>query len=294
MIWRRNLVWSSHILVWGEKNKKIITTEIQHCCSDPWLLSRPVTDNEDGCDWIVFILESKTLGLLRGLPEESETLPSPCDVPWLSWPSSQSRAPAKGRCCVDTDGFCPFLVELWVCLGNTAICWIPHPSTPRSARTALVPGRALKKIQGLQCRFEIPWEARRVSREQSSREQPCSILRSLSVLGTATAPAGWAKALSKSPESTTWGCCQGRLYCPRGTQNTAQTDHLWTHIFHQRDYLGWKCLLPPSHLCAAGVQLLRLDLINAHMGRFVWPGRWYYWIGLSNLSVSSATIFMNI
>lgn len=104
-------------------------------------------------------------------------------------------------------------------------------------------------------RFEIPWEARRVSREQSSREQTCSILCSLSVLGTATALAGWAcrraPGLSKSPEGTTWGCCQGRVYCPQGTQNTPQTDHLWMRIFHHWRLFGLK--VPPSPFPSASL-----------------------------------------
>lgn len=285
----------------GKKNKKIITIEIQHCCFDSWLLSRPVTDNEDGCDWIVFILESKTLGLLKGLTEESETLLYPCSVPWLSWPSSQSRGPAKGSWCVDTDGFYPFW---W----SSEFAWATQPSAGLLAPAPPgVPGWP-------QCQEELwktsktvmqVWNPMGSQEGEQGTEQPRAdvqhfVLVIASGHSNSTGRMGQGTACSrvpglpKSPEGTTWGCCQGRVYCPRGTQNTPQTDHLWMHIFHQGRLFGLK--MPPSHqlLCAAGIQLLRLDLINAHMGRFVWSGRWYYWIGLSNLSVSSLTIFMNI
>lgn len=119
----------------GKKKRKKITIKIQQCCSDSWLLSRPVADNEDSCDWIVFILESKTLGLLKGLIEDSETLLYPCSVPWLSWPSSQSRGPAKGSWCVDTDGFCPFW---W----SSEFAWATQPSAGLLAPAPpAVPGR---------------------------------------------------------------------------------------------------------------------------------------------------------
>lgn len=304
MIWTRNLVWSSHTLVrGGRETLKIVTIEIQHCCSDSWLLSRPVTDSEDDCDWIVFILESKTLGLLKGLIEEFETLLYPCNVWWLSWPSSHSPAPAKGGWCVDTDGFCPFR---WSC----EFAWATHPSAGLLSWAAPgVPGRPRcqkrsEKDPRLSCRFEIPWGARRVSREQSSHEQTCSILCSLSVLGTATALARQAKALPagesqdspRAQKAPAEAAAKGEFTALEEPKNTAQTDHSWMHIFHQRRLFGQKMPPSPFHqfLCAAGIQLLRLDLINAQMGRFVWSRRWYYGIGLSNLSVSSPTIFMNI
>lgn len=52
-----------------------------------------------------------------------------------------------------------------------------------------------EKDPRLSCTFEIPWEPRRVSREQSSHVKTCSILCSLSVLGTETALARQAKTL---------------------------------------------------------------------------------------------------
>lgn len=55
--------------------------------------------------------------------------------------------PSQGKMMCWHRWILPFLVELWVCLGNTAICWITRPSTPGSARTALVPGSTLKNIQ---------------------------------------------------------------------------------------------------------------------------------------------------
>lgn len=52
-----------------------------------------------------------------------------------------------------------------------------------------------EKDPRLSCRFEIPREARRASREQSSHVKTCGILCLLSVPGTATALARQAKAL---------------------------------------------------------------------------------------------------
>lgn len=55
--------------------------------------------------------------------------------------------PSQGKMMCWHRWILPFLVELWVCLGNTAICRITRPSPPGSARTAPVPESGLKKIQ---------------------------------------------------------------------------------------------------------------------------------------------------
>lgn len=209
----------------GEKTLKIVTIEIQHCCSDSWLLSRPVTDNEDDCDWIIFILESKTLGLLKGLIEESETLLYPCNVRWLSWSSSHSPAPAKGRWCVDTDGFCPFW---WSC----EFAWATHPSAGLLSRAALgVPGRP-RCQEALWKRSKAVmqvWNPMGSQEGEQGTEQPWADVQHFALVigfghSNSTGRMGQGSGcrrvpgLPKNPEGTTWGCCQGRVYCPWGTQ----------------------------------------------------------------------------
>lgn len=111
-----------------------------------------------------------------------------------------------------------------------------------------------EKDPRLSCRFEIPWEGRRVSREQSSHEQTCSILSSLLVLGTATALENQAKALpaGESQDSPSAlrappeAAAKGEFTAIEEPKNTAQTDHLWMHIFHHRRVFGLK--MPPSLL----------------------------------------------
>lgn len=125
------------------------------------------------------------------------------------------------------------------------------PEHPRECQDSPGARQHSEKHPRLSWRFEIPRGARRVSREQSSHEQTCSILCSLSVLGTATALAGWAKALPaaesqdspRAQKTPPEAAAKGEFTALEEPKNTAQTDHLWIHTFH---CLGWKCLLPPS------------------------------------------------
>lgn len=208
--------------------------------------------------------------------------------------------PSQGKLMCWHRWILPFLVELWVCLGNTAICWITRPSTPSSARTAPVPGSALKMIQGCQAGLKSHgkpggWAGNRAA--MSRRAAFCAHYRFWAQQqhwqdGPAGEPQDSPRAQRAPPEAA----AKGEFTALKEPKIHLKLTTCGCAFFTIGDYLGWKCLLPPSHqlLCAAGIQLLRLDLINAHMGRFVWPGRWYYWIGLSNLSVSLLTIFMNI
>lgn len=175
--------------------------------------------------------------------------------------------PSQGRMMCWHRWILPFSVELWVCLGNTSICWITLLSSPGSARMAPVPEALWKRSKAV---MQV-WNPMGSQEGEQGTEQPWADVQHFVLLisfghSNSTGKTGQGTAcrrvpgLPKSPEGTSWGCCQGRVYCPWGTQKYS-SDWPLVDAHFSPDYLGRKCLLPPSISFSALLAFSCWDLI---------------------------------